>query len=234
MHDQLALLYQLQQLDTGIDRHQRNIAGLDDGTQVREKLARAQAELGGLQKKLADDEAAMKDRELQLTSAEQEIAQKRKRAQASASNPREIAALDRKVEELTRHKGKLEEDILVLMDEVELGRARAAEQQKAADKLATQASESEATYTSARKRLKGELAELAAKREELVPQIDKGLLAQYESIRERNGGLAIVDIRKGMCGGCQTAVPTSNIAAARNGKTPVKCESCRRILFVPE
>ena len=233
MPDKLSLLFELQKVDSSIDLRRRNIAGLDDGAQARATLAKATAELQARQKTLADDEGALKDKELQLNSAEQEREQKRKRAQASSSNAKEVAALDRKIEELTRMKGKLEEDSLMLMDQVELDRARVAEAKKAVDAATQRAEETEATYASAKKRLKGELHELLQRREEMAPEVDAALLAQYETTRERSGGLGIVEIKAGTCGGCQTAVPTSSVAAARDGKSIVKCESCRRLLFVP-
>jgi uncharacterized protein len=233
MSDKLSLLFDLQKIDSSIDLHRRNIAGLDDGTQARATLENASAELQARQKTLVDDEAALKDKELQLNGAEQEREQKRKRAQSASSNPKEVAALDRKIDELTRLKGKLEEASLMLMDQVELDRARVAEAQKAVDVATKRAADTESTYATARKRLKGELQELLKQREELAPQVDAALLAQYETIRERSGGLGIVEIKAGTCGGCQTAVPTSSLAAARDGKSIVKCESCRRLLFVP-
>ena len=232
MPDKLSLLFELQKVDSSIDLRRRNIAGLDDGTQARATLAKATAELEARQKTLADDEAALKDKELQLNSTEQEREQKRKRAQAASSNPKEVQALDRKIDELTRMKGKLEEDSLILMDQVELDRARLAEAKKTADAATKRAEDAETTYATAKKRLKGELQELLKRREEMVPEIDKALLAQYDATRERSDGLGIVEIKAGTCGGCQTAVPTSSVAAARDGKSVVKCESCRRMLFV--
>ena len=233
MPDKLSLLFELQQVDSGIDRHRRNIAGLDEGTQARAALEKATAELQARQKTLADDEAALKDKELQLNSAEQEREQKRKRAQSASSNQKEVAALDRKIDELTRLKGKLEEDSLMLMDHVELDRARVSEARKAVEAASKRAEQTVSMYTTAKKRLKVELHELLKRLEELAPGVDAALLAQYEAARERSDGLGIVEIRAGTCGGCQTAVPTSSLTAARDGKSIVKCETCRRLLFVP-
>ncbi|MBC7287566.1 MAG: hypothetical protein H5T86_05875 [Armatimonadetes bacterium] len=230
---QLSLLYRLQLADSGVDERRRALACLDDGGAARAELAEAEEQLAAAAEKLRRDRAALRDKELRLSSTEKDIADKRDQAYGgSVTDPKKLAALERKIEELTQLKGKLEEEILLLMDEVEEEATAVEQMQGRVEQLRQRVQEIEQQYAADQQRLNDEITALAAEREEIARQVEPGLLRVYEQLRGKLGGVAVAAIENGMCSACHTAVPRDIDAKIAHSSVPVRCENCHRILWI--
>lgn len=235
MREDLALLYELQQADTGIAERVRELAGLDDGTAAREELAAAEAELAAAEEKLRADRTTLRDKELRLASTEEERDEKHQRCYGGmVSDPKELSALERKIEELTTLIGKLEEEILVLMDQVEEEEAQVDRLRKRVEQLRTRVRDTEEHYRMDKERLQSEISQLQTRREELAEKIDGQLLRMYEQLRQRLGGVAVAAVVDYTCSVCHTAVPRDTVDRIASADMPIRCESCHRILWRPE
>ena len=72
---------------------------------------------------------------------------------------------------------------------------------------------------------------LLEKRAEAEKGIETRLLASYNKIRTNaRNGLAVVNVRRGACGGCFNIVPPQRQADIREKKKLIVCEHCGRIL----
>jgi predicted nucleic acid-binding Zn-ribbon protein len=60
------------------------------------------------------------------------------------------------------------------------------------------------------------------------------LLGQYEAIREKRGSLAIVPMVNNSCGGCHMGLTQAKMNEIRKAKTMMVCDSCSRILYLPQ
>lgn len=233
MKEGLALLYELQCADSGIKERQKALASLDDGTRARAELAAAEERLAQAEKHLHADETTLRDKELRLASTEQERAEKHTKAYGGlVSDPKELAALERKIEELTQLKSKLEDEILALMDSVEEQRAGVAALRDEVERLHARAADVEEHYRMERARLEREIEELQARRTDLAAQVPPQLLAMYEQLRQRLGGVAVAAVVDGKCNACHNAVPRDMIDRIPRSDVPIRCETCRRILWV--
>ncbi|MCX7597364.1 MAG: hypothetical protein N2512_00660 [Armatimonadetes bacterium] len=233
MNEGLALLYELQLADSGIRDRERALAALDDGSGSRAELAAAEHRLAAAEKRLHDDQTTLRDKELRLASIEQEQADKHKKAYGGlVSDPKELAALERKIEELTQLKSKLEDEILALMDSVEEQRASVVALREEVERLRARAADVEEHYRMERTRLEQEIQELQARRTELAAQAPPQLLAMYEQLRQRLGGVAVAGVVDGRCNACHNAVPRDMIDRIPRSEMPIRCETCRRILWV--
>lgn len=233
MSEGLALLYELQCADSAIRERQRALAALDDGSAARAELAAAEERLTQAEKRLHADETTLRDKELRLASTEQERADKHKKAYGGlVSDPKELAALERKIEELTQLKSKLEDEILALMDAVEEQRAGVAALREQVERLRARASDVEDHYRMTRARLESEIEELQAKRAELAARVPPQLLASYEQLRQRLGGVAVAAVVDGKCNACHNAVPRDVVERIPRTDVPIRCETCHRILWV--
>lgn len=231
---QLPRLYELQQVDTAIDRSLTALHGLDDGSAVDGKTAVERKRLEELQAAHRALETDLRDRELRLKSAEEERASRHKQAYGgSVHEPRQLAALEKKIEELARLKGKLEDEILGLMDQVEASAAALQRQEALVADLTRKSGATHESHDSSSKRLKQELRELKARREGLVAELDAGLLAQYDSIAEKTGSTAVAAVKFGSCTGCKTSIPSTYAPRLKAMDQLVRCENCRRILYLP-
>jgi predicted nucleic acid-binding Zn-ribbon protein len=89
------------------------------------------------------------------------------------------------------------------------------------------------------------VAELEAQIQGLREKLPRSLYSQFERIRERHGASALAPIRllerpggKGPrewhCGACNYRVRPQVVVEIRNSSDLVQCDSCKRILFLPE
>lgn len=184
---------------------------------------------------------ALRDRQTRLTRevawAEKEAAElKRKSGEierrlygGQVANPKELEQLRRKSEQLRGELASRDDSALAAMEELEsLKPALGAEERELA---AAQAllQDREREHRDRQTAVAIALAALPVRRQALAAAIEPGLLAEYDRIRVRRGGIAAVALVKGICGGCRVTVPPMLLSKARQG-LPVKCESCGRLL----
>ena len=231
MKDQLDLLYDLQQLDTRIDYASRELRGLDDGSAKRAELAAAEQELSELEEALHKRNSEQLDKELQLESTEAERADKWGKAYGGTiSDSKELASLERKIEELQRRKSKLEDELLDIYDDIESRTSEVDTQSAGVATLRAELDEILATFEHRSTELRGVIAEARGMREEIVGGLEPNLLADYEAIRERVGGLAVATAQGQLCSGCRVSMSLMIYESVQAGKQVVRCEGCRRIL----
>jgi hypothetical protein len=231
---QIPYLFELQQVDLAIDSRLGVLHGLDDGASVDSKTAAELARLEELRAGHKALEVAMRDRELRLKGADEERATRQKQAYGgSVHEPRQLAALERKMEELDRLKGKLEDEILGLLDEAEASAAAVSKQEKLVQDLTQKSGVTHQSHDSETKRLKHELRDLKARREALVAELDPQLVAQYDSIAQKTGNTAVAAVKFGSCTGCKTSIPSTYAPRLRAVDQVVRCENCRRIMYLP-
>ena len=104
-----------------------------------------------------------------------------------------------------------------------------AEAQEHLDQVQADWSAQQADLVSERDELQGELAEIEQARDVLLLCVDAGDLTAYEALRRRKGGIAVVQLRDGACGGCGVAISPSLEWQLRQGGL-VNCSNCERIL----
>jgi len=229
----LTQLWELQQLDSELQRCSQAIAELDDGSKAVRKLREAQAQLSAQETELRDWETSYRNKELELKSAEAERRDRSQRAYGGTiADSKELAALERKIEELKRRASVLEDELLVLMEKIEARREEVSKSQALTRKLTVLAKQIRKEYQEARGNLEARMAELRTQREALAPQIAPAQLAEYETLRAKLGGLAVAKVEQEICQGCRTVVPAALLSRVRAGRELVRCQDCRRILYV--
>ncbi len=235
MKQQLDLLFELQQLDTTIDDASERLAGLDDGSAKREKLKQERAALAELEGALKQTNAHQLDKELELESTEEERAQKWSQAYGgSVSDPKELASLEKKIEELERRKDKLEDTLLALYDDSEQQVGAIEKRRETVDRLAEELGATVESFERVSAELEAAIAEARQQRETVVEKLDGKLLADYEDIREKSGGLAVVPVNGRLCTGCRVSISVMLLEELQKGNKLVRCENCRRILYYGE
>jgi uncharacterized protein len=227
-------LWAVQEADSRLAGARTKRAALDDGTSLRAEVEAARAVLSAAVSRLHDAQAALRDRELALKTAEA----KQKKAEGDlyggrVSNPKELASLEEDIGILARARDRLEDEILALFDKVEQYTAEAAAARGALDALETRLVSHLAQFEEGRDRLDAEIAALAAGRQEAAAAVEPRLLRKYEGIAAREGGVGMVAIIGGFCGGCRNDVPAHFVSRIREGHV-VTCERCHRILYLRE
>ncbi len=235
MKEQLDLLFELQQIDTSIDDASKRLAGLDDGSTKREELEQQRAELAEMEATLKQTDSQQLDKELELESTEEERAQKWSRAYGGTiSDPKELASLEKKIEELQRRKGKLEDTLLELYDNSEQQAAKVEQQRETVERLAKELEATVGNCECVSAELEAVIGDAQQQRTAVVEKLDEKLLVDYENIREKSGGLAVVAVSGRLCTGCRVSISVMLLEELEKGKKLVRCENCRRILHYGE
>lgn len=231
----IADLYALQEIDSQIDQHEAALETLRAPVEESEALEAARVERAEQQAGLPELEARQRDLELQTAGLKEKAGPVEKKLyDGSISNPKELGDLQRDLEQITRHRQSLEDELLLVLEQIEAKRAGVAdadrrileiESQRAADRSSNEADEA---------RIEGELAGLRERRSGAVGRVPNTAVAAYDRLRRRRRGVAVVRVERGTCLGCRLTVPTVVLQRARSGTNPnpVQCPSCERMLYV--
>lgn len=228
----LAAVWAVQQVDLRIAAFRAERTALDDGAALRGEAEQARVAANDAAARLHSAQATLRDQELQLASTET----KQKKAHGDLyggriSNPKELASLEEEIASLARVRDQLEDRILVLLDEVETLKREVVERRSSARAADERRIAHAAAYERERDRLDREVAAAEAERARLAVAVEPRLLKKYEGIAAQEGGVGIVAIAGGFCGGCHNDVPVRFVSRVRAGEV-VTCERCHRILYL--
>jgi predicted nucleic acid-binding Zn-ribbon protein len=233
MHKDMDALRELQQTDAAIAELEADLAGLDDGSELRAQLAEAEEELTRRQGAHNENYGTQQKKEADLERTDA----KRKGLMGKAyggviANPKELEILEQEIEVLTRAKDRLENDLLALFDVVDEHNRATASQEKLVADLQAQLEETVATFEAERQRLTEQIAALRDERACVEASVDPGNLRKYEHIRERCANLAVVAVEDKMCSGCRVGLPVVQIRRLSEGSGLEQCENCLRLLWI--
>ena len=223
-------LYRLQCLDSERDAKQHRLAEIEAASGESEPLRRARRALENAQSLTKKWALRQRDLELEIQGLSNKIVRSEQRLYSGAvKNPKELADLQAKIASLKKRRQKLEDDLLEAMIEWEEAETTRAQAQVHLDETQTRWSAQQADLMAEREVLQGRLAEIEQARTALLPSIETGDLAAYQALRRRKGGLAVVQVRDGACGGCGVAISPSLKWQLRQG-TLVYCNNCERLV----
>ena len=68
--------------------------------------------------------------------------------------------------------------------------------------------------------------------EEFSRELPADLLTLYDSLRKTTKGRPVARVERGMCQGCRITLSTMELQRARSAQSGVRCNSCRRIIYL--
>ena len=233
MGSELQALIHLQEYDSRLGRLEAEASRLPKRIEaIQASVAEARAAVDGIKVKVdsARKNLRVKEKDLDVVAA------KRSKADAhlwEVKTNKEYSAVLVEIESIKQEKARTEEEILALM---EMQERLAAEIREAEARLKTREEQGRQDEASVRQQLAAVEAELAGVRGEratLAREVLPGILTDYERILKARGGLAIVPVTTGVCGGCRVSIRPQAIQELR-GATLMRCESCGRYLYWSE
>jgi len=234
----LEALLALQDLDTHLDqeRHRRDHlaerAELADIERATAEVEAARAEVGASRDEVASRQDAA-ERELRAT--EDRVLQVNARLYGgTVTASRELQAMAADVEGLKKRASELEDRALSFMEEREPLDAEVAALDGQLAGLEARRYQVVESLTGAEADVDAELTRLSAQRPALVGAVPKPLLAAYDRLRSRLGGVAVARLVGGRCDGCHLSLPAVELDRIRHeaAGTLEYCEQCGRILVI--
>jgi len=185
-------------------------------TKVREEVAGLAAKQRDLEARLTAAETKMKDRRMRITRIR---------------NDKELGLAKREIDLLKEETSTVETELVSIMEEGETASARLTGLETELARLTTTLYGEAADQREKFARLAAEIERERARRSELVQTVDSDLRRKYELIFSRRGGVAVVEIRGGICQGCRMRVPPQLFNEIQRNQHVILCPSCQRILF---
>lgn len=182
---------------------------------------RASADATGVQRReleavLQEEERRLKDRRMRLTRIR---------------NDKEHEAAQREIDGLKELSSRHEDELITILEQSESvdGGLKEIEEelQGIADRLKAHADESAGQVEGLRKEIESEKAE----RERVAGMLKPNVRKRYETVFSRRQGLAVVEMVRDICTGCNMSIPPQMANDIRKGKGLIDCPSCQRILF---
>ncbi len=236
MATQIALLAALQQVDQRLQRKERDLQELrQQVSAIVQEVASKKREAQERQQRINELETRHRVIEKQLKEEEAKIKEKRVRLNR-IRNERELLALRREIDLMKEANGKLEDEALALLEQIEREKLLLAEIYAQVEALKGQIGQETSRIEVRVAALEQEVRQERAEREQIVRRLDAELCARYERIFSRRGGVAVVEIRDGTCQGCHMRLPPhmcNQIQSSylQNQGTIFQCPHCGRILY---
>jgi predicted nucleic acid-binding Zn-ribbon protein len=233
--EKLDALYQLQKIDSEIDRI-RTVRGElplevqdleDELLGLETRLNKLQDEVKEIEQDILDRKNATKDAEVAIT--------KYKEQQNNVRNNREYESLDKEIEfqglEIKLHEKRSKEAKFTLTNKSEvLEETKTRFELRKADLDAKKAELDEIIAET-----KKEEDALQSKSDTAKKNIEERLLTAYTRLRTNaKNGLAVVPVDRDSCGGCFNKIPPQRQLDIQSKRKIIVCEHCGRVLVPSE
>jgi hypothetical protein len=234
MNPALRQLVRLQDLILSADAVSEKIAA------VPAEVARLEKDLLAVQDELERARAGLlemqKDRrklELDLMGVEAKITKYQSQLHEVKTN-KEYQVMLHEIDTVKAERAALDERILLEMEETEARGAavRAIEGRLQETRRATE--EGKRRLDEMLTRLRRDKEGLEAERETLAATIPSDYLDPFMKVARQRKGVALVEVREELCGGCHVRVMPKLIQQVRRAEGLIHCDSCKRYLYVPD
>lgn len=207
-----------------VEELQKTAADLEDERTA--KLAeveaiRADSDSTGVQRR--ELEAVLQEEERRLTERRMRLTRIR--------NDKELEAAQREIDGLKELSSRHEEELYTVLEQTESvdGGLKAIEEELQAivDRAKAHADETTGQIVALEKEIESEKAE----RERVAALLKPNVRRRYETVFSRRAGLAVVEMVRDICRGCNMSIPPQMANDIRKGNSLIDCPSCQRILF---
>lgn len=234
MNESLVKLYHLQRVDREILEKEKMIAEIPEKMKELEgKINERKEILAEIEQRLSGDHNREMAADKKLQETKMVIGRHKQQLLVVKTN-KEYAALMKEISTEEENIGRLEEEMIMLLDEAD----GIEEEKKEEEKIITRTEEHFEKNKRALMEKKDEF-ELVIKRKKLEREkvaagLDSQLLKRYDRVRNSRDGIAVVKIQGQNCGGCFSRIPPQIINEVKRGDEILTCESCGRMLIYLE
>lgn len=205
-----ALEAEISAIDSEAEKRHRELAT------AREALQTAEARRSELEAHLESENVKMKDRRMRLNRVR---------------NEKELQALRHEIDVGKELNQQVEEEVLQLMEKIESLSKVCSTATDAFNESESESQEKKENNRRQVEELRRELEDMVDGRRKVAEALDRVLLQRYEMIFERRGGLAVVEVRSGICLGCRMSLPPQFFNELQKFNDVRLCPNCHRILY---
>jgi predicted nucleic acid-binding Zn-ribbon protein len=197
---------------------------------VEAKVAAEKAAIEAAKSEWHGLETKKKGLEGEIKAAEEKAAKYRTQQSQVRKND-EYQALTHEIETMTALIGKLEEDEIGVLFQIDEAKKRFQDAEAELKKNIAGHEEKIRTLREREKHLQDNLKEAEAAVAEARPEVPVIQIKIYDRLAVRPGHPVCVTVNGGRCGGCHLKLPTHLEVMAKSGKEIATCSQCGRILY---
>lgn len=226
----------LQDLDLQLDQVAHKRASLPEHQALKDLAA----EKSVVDRQLVTADTEVSDLQREQKKAETDVEQVRQRKarnqqrldSGQVTSPRDLENLQHEIGSLDRRISDLEDAELEVMEKLEAAEVVQAGLRARAEAFAGRQTELETSRDAVVKELDEQRAGVVDKRTAVVAELPEQLLAQYQRLREHNGGIGAAPLVGKRCMGCRMELAPSDLNAIRSAAPDavLRCDECGRIL----
>ncbi len=234
MENELKTIYEVQLIETQIMESEKRRFSAPKRIEEMDK------ELGELKARAEKEKVVIDELEKERKKKEKELDAEKDKIKKIESKlydvktNKEYQALLKEIEMAKEANDKTEEDILILMDRIE-------DLKKEYESVVEQLKKREKEIKAERDRIENELqnidntlSELRKQKNDMLSIVNDDLKNIYFNLIEKREGLAVVNVKNGVCLGCYMSIPPQLFIEVTKNSRLITCPSCNRIFYFKE
>ena len=234
MIEELVTLCEMQKLDTQLIEHERKRA------RAPKRLAELEQDLQKAKDKVSKEKEIIEELDKERRRKEKELDSEKERIKKVQSKLYEIKtnkeyqSVLKETEAAQAANDKTEEEIILLLERIEELRkdydasvAYVKKRDKEIDAEKTELEKEMSSLDSVVKKLKKE-------RDALLSRVGGEAKARYKVLMEKRSGVAVVNVKNGVCLGCYMNIPPQLFIEVTKNVRLITCPSCNRIFYYQE
>jgi len=231
---ELETLFEAQKIESMImEGEQKLLQAPKKLKQMEDRLAEVRGKIEKEQEIVEELEKERRKKEKELEGEKEKIKKLEVKLYDVKTN-KEYQALLKEIESAKEANDRTEEDVLVLMDKVEDLKKDYEASQTELEKLEKESEIEKKAMEKETRSMDEVIAKLTTERDNLLSIVSDNLRNTYNILRERRGGIAVTNVRNGVCLGCNMNIPPQLFIEVTKNKQLIQCPSCNRILFFRE
>mgnify|MGYP001765751343 CR=1 FL=1 len=234
LEHELGTLYEAQKIELQIIEKEtkrqtapKKIKEMDEELrQLKEKLEKEKVIFEELEK-----ERRKKEKEL---DADKDKIKKIESKLYEVKTNKEYQALLKEIESAKATNDKTEEDILTLMEKIEELKKDYTSSQIRLQKRGKEIEVEKTRLDTEIQSMDKIIGELKTQRNNLLSVVSNDLRSTYNMLKGKRGGIAVTNVKNGVCLGCFMNIPPQLFIEVTKNKKLIQCPSCNRILYFTE
>lgn len=234
MERELETLFEAQRIQSMIMEGEQKLL------QAPKKLKQMEDQLAEVRNKIEREKEIVEELEKERRKKEKELEGEKEKIKKlevklyDVKTNKEYQALLKEIESAKEANDRTEEDVLVLMDKVEDLRKDYENSQLELGRLEKESVAEKTVIEKETRSMDEIIAKLTTERDNLLSIVSDNLRTTYNILREKRGGIAVTNVRNGVCLGCNMNIPPQLFIEVTKNKQLIQCPSCNRILFFRE
>ena len=231
MEQELKTIYEAQKINIQIIENERKLL------LAPKKIEGMDKEIKGIKDKVEKEKGMIEELEKERKRKEKELDVEKEKIKKFESRlyevktNKEYQALLKEIEGTKETNDKTEEEIIIIMEKVE-------ELKKDFESSLTHLKKREKESENEKNRLEKEInsmdktiMDLKQSRDKLLSTVSDNLRATYNTLIEKRNGIAVVNVKNGVCLGCFMNIPPQLFIEVTKNRQLILCPSCNRIFY---